>query len=92
MMHPEESEDIDEGFAASSKAVFIAINTFQFASKTLREKLDNKYGPYEEVFALLASAVDTAVEQKIPLELLANHLVSLYQAKCKHGAANDTAH
>lgn len=91
-MHPEESEDTNEDFAESSSRVFVAINTFQFASKTLREKLSNKYGPYEETFALLACAVETAVGHKIPLEPLVNNLASLYRAKCNHGAANDTTH
>jgi hypothetical protein len=91
-MHPEESEDTNEDFAARSSRVLVAINTFRFTSKTLQEKLGNKYGPYEQTFSLLACAVETAVGHGIPLEPLVNHLASLYQAKCEHGAANDTAH
>jgi hypothetical protein len=91
-MHPEKPEDTNQDFAASSSIVLVAFNTFQFASKTLIERFGNKYGPYEEVFALLASAADTAVQHEIPLEALVNNLASLYQSKCKHGAANDTSH
>ena len=91
-MHPEKPADTNQDFAASSSIVLVAFNTFQFASKTLLERFGNKYGPYEEVFALLASAADTAVQHEIPLEPLVNNLASLYQSKCKHGAANDTTH
>jgi len=91
-MHPEKPEDTNEDFAERSSIVFAALNTFTFASKTLLERYGNKYGPYEEIFAHLARVVEVAVQHEIPLEPLVNNLASLYQSKCKHGAANDTAH
>jgi len=102
-MHPEKTEDTNEDFAeqATEKTIlsdesrelaFQAFKGFMEVSRSLYNEHGEAYGPNEELFGLLAAAVETAVLCGVPVSILEANLTGLYEHRTLHGAANDTTH
>jgi hypothetical protein len=76
----------------SKDLAFQAFKGFMEVSRSLYNEHGEAYGPNEELFALIAAMVETAVLCGIPLSILEANLTGLYEHRTLHGAANDTSH